>query len=57
MKTTGPVLVEVMLDPMQPYYPKVTSQKLPDGTFKSQPLDNMWPFVSEEDREEDRVIL
>lgn len=54
MKTTGPVLVEVMLDPMQPYYPKVTSQKLPDGTFKSQPLDNMWPFLPKEEMAENR---
>lgn len=54
MKTTGPVLVEVMVDPMQPYYPKVSSQRLPDGTFKSQPLDNMWPFLPEEEMAENR---
>lgn len=52
MQTTGPVLVEVMIAPMQPYYPKVTSKKFPDGHFESQPLDNMWPFLSEEEMKE-----
>lgn len=56
METKGPVLVEVMIDPMQPYYPKVSSKKLPDGTFKSQPLDNMWPFLSEEEMRENRRV-
>lgn len=56
MKTTGPVMVEVMIDPMQPYYPKVSSKRLPDGSFKSQPLDNMWPFLSEEEMEENRRV-
>ncbi len=54
MKTKGPILVEVLIDPMQPYYPKVSSQRLPDGTFKSQPLDNMSPFLSKEEMEENR---
>lgn len=52
METKGPVLVEVMIAPMQPYYPKVSSKRLPDGSFQSQPLDNMWPFLSEEEMEE-----
>ena len=56
MNTDGPVLIEVMIDPMQPYYPKVTSVKLPDGSFKSQPLDNMWPFLSEDEMEENRKV-
>lgn len=56
METKGPVLVEVMIDPMQPYYPKVTSMRLADGSFKSQPLDNMWPFLSEEEMKENRCV-
>ena len=56
MEPKGPVLVEVMIDPMQPYYPKVSSKKLPDGTFKSQPLDNIWPFLSEEEMRENRMV-
>lgn len=54
MQTTGPVLVEVMIAPMQPYYPKVTSKRFPDGHFESQPLDNMWPFLSAEEMAENR---
>ena len=56
LNTSGPVLVEVIVDPMQPYYPKVTSVKLPDGSFKSQPLDNMWPFLSEEEMNDNRNV-
>ena len=56
METNGPVLVEVMIAPMQPYYPKVSSKRLEDGTFRSQPLDNMWPFLSEEEMKENREV-
>ncbi len=54
LETKGPVLVEVMIAPMQPYYPKVASKRLDDGTFESQPLDNMWPYLSEEEMKENR---
>ena len=55
METKGAVLVEVMIAPMQPYYPKVSSKRFPDGHFESQPLDNMWPFLSEEELKENKV--
>lgn len=57
METKGPVIVEVMVDPMQPYYPKVTSKKLPDGSFESCALDNMWPFLPEEEMAENRRMF
>lgn len=53
MNTKGPVMVEVMIDPLQIYSPKVSSQRLEDGSFKSQPLHNMWPFLSKEELKED----
>lgn len=56
METQGPVLVEVLIAPMQPYYPKVTSKRFPDGHFESQPLDNMWPFLSEDEMNENKNI-
>lgn len=46
----GPVVVEVMLDPFEVLGPKAASRRLPDGTMVSEPLDNMAPFLSEEER-------
>ena len=47
----GPVVVEVMLDPFEVLGPKAASRRLPDGTMVSEPLDNMAPFLPEEERE------
>ena len=46
----GPAFVEVMLDPFEILGPKAASKRLPDGTMVSEPLDNMAPFLPEEER-------
>ena len=46
----GPVVVEVMLDPFEVLGPKAASRRLSDGTMVSEPLDNMAPFLPEEER-------
>ncbi len=46
----GPVVVEVMLDPFEVLGPKAASRRMPDGTMVSEPLDNMAPFLPEEER-------
>ena len=48
--TEGPVLVEVMLDPFEVLGPKAASKRMSDGTMVSEPLDNMAPFLPEEER-------
>jgi acetolactate synthase-1/2/3 large subunit len=45
LKVNGPVLVDVVLDPMQPFMPRVTSERLADGKFVSKPLEDMYPFL------------
>lgn len=45
----GPVICEVIMSQNQPLLPKVYSEKLPDGTMLSRPLEDMYPFL---DREE-----
>ena len=45
----GAVFVEVMLDPFETLGPKAASRRLPDGTMVSEPLDNMAPFLPEEE--------
>jgi acetolactate synthase I/II/III large subunit len=40
---TGPVLVEVPIDPEQSYFPKISSVALPNGSMRSNPLHLMDP--------------
>ena len=45
----GPVVIEVMLDPFEVLGPKAASRRLTDGTMVSEPLENMAPFLPEEE--------
>jgi acetolactate synthase-1/2/3 large subunit len=45
----GPALCEVVVDPHQSYEPRVTSRELPDGTIVSPGLEDMFPYLSEEE--------
>jgi acetolactate synthase-1/2/3 large subunit len=51
----GAQLCEVMLDPDQPYAPKLASKKLEDGTMVSPPLEDMAPFLSREELNENKI--
>jgi acetolactate synthase I/II/III large subunit len=42
----GPQLLEVMLDPEQPFSPKLSSRQLEDGRMVSSPLEDLAPFLS-----------
>ena len=43
----GPAVCEVVLDATQPFSPRVSSKRLPDGTMVTAPLEDMFPFLSE----------
>lgn len=45
----GPVIIEVVLDPMQPFLPKVTSERKQDGKMVSKPLEDMYPYLSRDE--------
>lgn len=49
LQSTGPLLVEAMLDPEQGFEPKISSKKLEDGRMVSLPPEDMFPFL---DRDE-----
>ncbi|MFH1878170.1 MAG: thiamine pyrophosphate-binding protein [Candidatus Omnitrophota bacterium] len=49
LKTKGPVVCEVKLLNDYIFSPKLSSQRMPDGTLVSKPLEDMYPFL---DREE-----
>jgi len=44
----GACLIEVMIDPFQPFHPRVMTEKKPDGRLVSKPLEDMYPFLDRE---------
>lgn len=47
-----PVICEVKISPKQEFIPKVASRQLPDGSFVSGTLEDMYPFLSREEVKE-----
>jgi len=52
----GPILINVKLDPLQIFEPKLSSKKLPDGKMVSAPLEDMFPFLSENELAENMIV-
>jgi acetolactate synthase-1/2/3 large subunit len=52
----GPQLLEVMLDPEQPFSPKLSSRQLPDGRMVSSPLEDLAPFLAREELADNMLI-
>jgi acetolactate synthase-1/2/3 large subunit len=44
----GPLVVEVVTDPLQEFAPRVTTRVLPDGRLRSNPLEDMSPLLDRE---------
>jgi acetolactate synthase-1/2/3 large subunit len=55
LAAAGPQLCEVMLDPEQPFAPRIASRRLDDGTMVSAPLEDMFPFLSREELAENMI--
>lgn len=53
---TGPVLCEVMTDPMEELGPKAASQMLPDGRMVSLPLEDLAPLLDRAEHHANMVI-
>jgi acetolactate synthase I/II/III large subunit len=49
LKMDGPVLCNVKLDVIQSFEPKLSSKQMPDGKLVTAPLEDMFPFLSEEE--------
>lgn len=52
----GPVLCEVFVTLDQNFEPKSAAKKLPDGTMVSPPLEDLAPFLSDEEMDENMII-
>ncbi len=46
---SGPALIDVMLDPDQQFEPRSRAKQLPDGRIVSPPLEDMYPFLDEDE--------
>lgn len=56
LTSKGPVLVDVVLDPMQPFLPKVASERKADGRMVSKPLEDMYPFLDREEFKKQMLV-
>jgi acetolactate synthase I/II/III large subunit len=55
LNVDGPVLCEVKVLPTQATAPKVQTLKLADGNMISKPLEDMWPYLSEDEIRENMI--
>jgi acetolactate synthase-1/2/3 large subunit len=52
----GPVICEVMLTIEQPFAPKMSSKRLPDGRMVSRPLEDLAPFLKRDELKTNMLI-
>ncbi|NQT30029.1 MAG: thiamine pyrophosphate-binding protein [Candidatus Saganbacteria bacterium] len=56
LKMEGPVVCEVMIDPDLQMAPRLSSMKLSDGSMVSKPLEDLWPFLDEQELKNNMAI-
>lgn len=56
MAGNDPVICEVMLTIDQAFAPKASSKRLPNGKIVSRPLEDLAPFLSEQELKENMII-
>jgi acetolactate synthase-1/2/3 large subunit len=49
LKIDSPILCNVMIDANQSFSPRIASKQLKDGRMVSSPLEDMYPFLGEEE--------
>jgi acetolactate synthase-1/2/3 large subunit len=55
LTSDNPALIEVMIDPNQQFAPKLMAKKLADGSMLAPSLENMFPFLSDEEMRENMI--
>ncbi|MEN6320670.1 MAG: thiamine pyrophosphate-binding protein [Syntrophaceae bacterium] len=56
LQASGPVLCDVCIIPEQLFTPRTASQRLPDGRMVSKPLEDLYPFLSRQELEDNMII-
>lgn len=55
MKSSLPALFEIICDPDQVFSPKLVAKKLPDGSMLAPSLENMSPFLSDDEMAQNTI--
>ena len=55
LEIDGPIICEVIVDENQNFEPKLSSRRLEDGTMISPEIDDMYPFLSREEYENNHL--
>lgn len=56
LQTAGPVICEIFVDMEQSFEPKAAAKMMPDGTMVSVPLEDLAPFLSDEELAENMIV-
>jgi acetolactate synthase-1/2/3 large subunit len=56
LQIAGPVICDVLLDPNQPFEPRVSSRQLKDGSIVSSNLEDMSPFLDDKELAENMLV-
>lgn len=56
MAAKGPIICEIFVSTDQNFEPKSAAKRLPDGTMVSPPLEDLAPFLPEEEMEQNMII-
>ena len=56
LASSTPILCEIIIDPLQPFSPKLSSRQLADGRMISSPLEDMAPFLDRDELDENLLI-
>jgi acetolactate synthase-1/2/3 large subunit len=56
LQARGPVMVDVLLHPLQPFAPRVASVRGVDGKFISRPLEDMSPLLSRKEFNANMIV-
>ena len=56
LNISGPAICEIIVDTHQNFEPKSSAKKLPDGSLVSPPLEDLSPFLSDEEMDANMII-
>lgn len=56
LHTNGPVICELMVDPDLQTTPRLSSMVMPDGSIRSMPMEDLWPFLDRDEFEQNMII-
>jgi acetolactate synthase-1/2/3 large subunit len=56
LNSSGPFVCDVLLIPNYQFSPKLSSERKPDGTIVSKPLEDMFPFLDREEFRQNMLI-